>query len=162
MPVQRFCEECGKEFHARPSLVARGKARFCSRACAAVGPPLADRFWVNVEMSSDPDACWLWTGTRIKEDSYGKIGFRGDELLAHRVAYEVVGGATPVPAPSMTCWMRRRKPPSRMRSRGRTMRRRTRRGSTKYIWHYWIVQAMWVAKQYREGHHDDQNNGEPR
>jgi hypothetical protein len=35
--IARQCEHCGAPFLAQPSQVARGRARFCSRACANAG-----------------------------------------------------------------------------------------------------------------------------
>jgi len=57
--------------------------------------PLADRFWVNVDKTSSPDGCWLWTaGTTTS--GYGQLRleagpdeYRGKKARAHRVAYEL-------------------------------------------------------------------------
>lgn len=34
MPLVR-CQQCGREFHAKPGRIAAGRARFCSRECSA-------------------------------------------------------------------------------------------------------------------------------
>jgi len=45
-------------------------------------------FWID--KSGD---CWNWTGHKFK--GYGRIGFRGKRLLAHRLAYETWVGSIP-------------------------------------------------------------------
>ena len=38
--------------------------------------------------------CWLWRGT-ITENGYGKLFFRGIQILAHRLSYEAHVGPVP-------------------------------------------------------------------
>lgn len=58
------------------------------------GRSIEDRFWENVQKT---EACWLWTGS-IGNHGYGQIGRgmrHGGNLLAHRVAYELLVGPLP-------------------------------------------------------------------
>lgn len=41
------------------------------------------------------DGCWLWTG-RSSRDGYGRLTYKGRDVSAHRVAYELAKG--PIPA----------------------------------------------------------------
>lgn len=48
-------------------------------------------FHAHVDRSGGPDACWPWTGMKIK--GYGRFGTRHRvRFLAHRVAYELANG----------------------------------------------------------------------
>lgn len=61
----------------------------------------ATRFWSKVNRSSDPDGCWLWTGS-INPDGYGMFGAAPYGAVspatgrgAHRVSWEMAFGAIP-------------------------------------------------------------------
>jgi hypothetical protein len=41
------------------------------------------------------DGCWTWTGNVCSTTGYGRLGFNGALLSAHRVAYELEHGAIP-------------------------------------------------------------------
>ena len=41
------------------------------------------------------DGCWLWTGNINSATGYGRLGFGGTNLVAHRVAYELAKGPIP-------------------------------------------------------------------
>lgn len=56
--------------------------------------PLADRLWLRIEVSGDPDACWEWTGG-VTPDGYGLIGIGGRQRYVHIVAYELTHGSVP-------------------------------------------------------------------
>jgi hypothetical protein len=58
-------------------------------AYVAKRAPLEERFWRYVTRG-DPDACWPWTGTHIKQ-GYGQIsaGQGKRMILAHRLSYEM-------------------------------------------------------------------------
>lgn len=47
------------------------------------------RFWSKVRIG---DGCWEWTGS-LKSSGYGQFWLRGRMLAAHRVAFEIAGGA---------------------------------------------------------------------
>jgi hypothetical protein len=49
------------------------------------------RFWARVQRG---DACWRWTGC-IAPTGYGRLGFRGRDTYAHRVAWELTHGPIP-------------------------------------------------------------------
>lgn len=49
------------------------------------------RFWSNVDRTGD---CWLWLKAK-DANGYGRVGWDGKVLLAHRVAYELVLGPIP-------------------------------------------------------------------
>jgi hypothetical protein len=51
-----------------------------------------ERFWSQVDTSGGPDACWPWTGTRHSR-GYGTFYVvKGDQRLAHRVAFMLSRG----------------------------------------------------------------------
>jgi hypothetical protein len=61
--------------------------------------PLADRFWAKVDRRG-PEECWIWTGAlcALAFGGYGHLGRgrRGEgNVLAHRVAYELLVGPIP-------------------------------------------------------------------
>jgi hypothetical protein len=106
MPVERICQHCGKRFKIKPSVVAKGAAKFCSRECKAahytVNAP--NRFWSFVDKGSGPDACWTWEGART-DRGYGFFTMWRDgrrvQNSAHRFAYEFSVG--PVPPEMFVC-----------------------------------------------------------
>jgi len=52
------------------------------------------RFWVYVDKSGGPNACWIWTGSRLPT-GYGRISFRGKADYATRVVWELTHGPIP-------------------------------------------------------------------
>lgn len=57
----------------------------------------ADRFWVKVDKSGGPQACWPWIGSRTP-DGYGKFSWREirtSPLIAARVAFYLTNGRWP-------------------------------------------------------------------
>lgn len=64
---------------------------------AKTGPkpkPLAERFWPKVDRSGGPEACWLWTGTKIPS-GYGYVWTGKRDMGAHRVAWMLAHGTEP-------------------------------------------------------------------
>ena len=55
--------------------------------------PLAERFWEKVDKRG-PSECWLWTGA-VMGQGYGHITNEGQQLRAHRVAWELTFGTIP-------------------------------------------------------------------
>lgn len=51
--------------------------------------PIETRFWSKVDFSN-PNGCWLWTGSRRHE--YGEVWRDGRKMYAHRAAFELVYG----------------------------------------------------------------------
>lgn len=51
----------------------------------------APDFWRRVDQSGD---CWVWTGTSL-DAGYGRIGWRGEKVIASRLAYELTVGPIP-------------------------------------------------------------------
>jgi hypothetical protein len=112
IPTSRTCTACGVEkplcdfpLHPRGFCGRRSHCKACcsvarhARYRLAHPVPrgrrsLADRFWEKVDRRG-PDECWIWTAA--KEKGYGIIGRGGREgnLLAHRVAYELLVGPIP-------------------------------------------------------------------
>src|SRR5262245_40212840 len=95
--LARVCPSCGGTFACLPSKLADGRGKFCSVACkrafgAARSP--AEVFWPYVDRSAGPDGCWPWTRGRVS--GYGKVTYRGERILAHRLSYELAYG--PIPA----------------------------------------------------------------
>ena len=86
--VTLICAYCGKPFHSKPCLKARG-AKFCSQPCywaAKRGDPVA-LFWAKVRKSDDPDGCWEWMGHTTR--GYGRHWAHGKAVQAHRFSYEL-------------------------------------------------------------------------
>jgi hypothetical protein len=60
-----------------------------------------ERFWARV--CPEPNTgCWLWTGKSVSDGGYGKVGRRGREERAHRVAWELANGR-PFPEGKFGC-----------------------------------------------------------
>lgn len=53
---------------------------------------LEERFWSKVNVAGS-DECWLWTAHLCT--GYGRIKVAGKDILAHRVAYQLVRGDIP-------------------------------------------------------------------
>lgn len=90
------CKTCGKAFYKPPSVVAKGKAIYCSRACISwPRTPLADRFFSMIGKKTD-SGCILWGGA-TSGFGYGVInrGGRSYPAMAHRVAFELMVGPIP-------------------------------------------------------------------
>lgn len=51
------------------------------------------RFWNKVQIADD-SSCWPWTATKIRK-GYGRFNLKGENLLAHRVAWELSKGKIP-------------------------------------------------------------------
>lgn len=62
--------------------------------------PVAERFWKCVDRSGGPDACWLWTGSRL-EGRYGRLWANGQNQYAHRLVIEIEHG--PIPKGIFVC-----------------------------------------------------------
>ncbi|WFG54150.1 HNH homing endonuclease [Myxococcus phage Mx9] len=58
--------------------------------------PLEPRF-SRLVARGEPDACWLWQG-RLDRNGYGRVAYRGRDLSAHRVAYELATGTRLLPS----------------------------------------------------------------
>jgi HNH endonuclease len=57
--------------------------------------PLTERFWAQVDKTTTPNGCWLWTGYRDKKTGYGYISVNSRNRLAHHVALELAGRVVP-------------------------------------------------------------------
>jgi len=60
-----------------------------------------ERFWARVdkngpvpECRSDLGPCWLWQGWRAS-NGYGRLGYSGRRVAAHRLSYELAVGSIP-------------------------------------------------------------------
>jgi hypothetical protein len=62
-------------------------------------PEFQERFWSHVEKTHD---CWLWCGP-LRDGRHGSIKWKGRMLTAHKVAWEISGGAL---APGQQVWHR--------------------------------------------------------
>lgn len=56
--------------------------------------PFPERFWVKVDKSGGPDACWPWTSA-ISEAGYGVFTLNRKTQYAHRLAYTLSVGPIP-------------------------------------------------------------------
>lgn len=63
-------------------------------------PEVIERFWVCIDRSGGPDACWPWIG-HIHATGYGRMTVNYRPRYAHRTAYELVIG--PVPKSLCVC-----------------------------------------------------------
>lgn len=45
------------------------------------------KFWSRVDITADPDECWLWTGSKGGKSGYGNACYEGRAMGAHRLAY---------------------------------------------------------------------------
>ena len=87
---------CQKTFTTKES-----KQACCSRSCALrhkqPHTPEAIKAYMlaNVDVPSDPDACWLWKGHIVKKSGYGQACFEGKHPQAHRASYEIFVGPIP-------------------------------------------------------------------
>ena len=78
----RPCWHCG-----RCIAVYRGRGHYCSAEC---------RFWDKVDRR-DASGCWLWTAYS-QASGYGRFcigGARGDMVMSHRYAYQMLVGSIP-------------------------------------------------------------------
>lgn len=101
MPSHPTCVHCGTTFSVSPSVVRKGKARYCSRPCyyAATSISPEERFWAKVDRRgaippSRPDLgpCWYWTGY-IATTGYGQFNpAPGRPVGAHVYAYLLTHG----------------------------------------------------------------------
>lgn len=100
--ITKTCPVCGKEFTV-PSK--NGKTKTCSRECryisssrtlAVVNTYTTEQasaaFWAKVSRSSDPNACWEWTGYSDK-DGYGLWRWQGKTRRVNRISYEIAHGS---------------------------------------------------------------------
>ena len=90
---------------ALPSEIRRGNAKFCSKKCVRANMPkrdVAERFWEKVDRNGPVPAhrpelgpCWLWCAQKLTS-GYGRFTVStGKQVVAHRMAYELVRGAIP-------------------------------------------------------------------
>jgi len=83
---------CGtKELAARFAIGITTVKRWCSMPEIVSGPRWPARirdFWLLVDDSGGPNACWPWRG-RLDKDGYGKLSFCGRHRRAHQVALQI-------------------------------------------------------------------------
>jgi hypothetical protein len=53
-----------------------------------------EEFFSRADRSAGPDGCWPWKGAK-NEDGYGQIKIRGEQVGAHRRAWELARGPIP-------------------------------------------------------------------
>lgn len=53
--------------------------------------PLLQRFWEKIDRT---ETCWNWTGNK-NDKGYGHCYFRGKDVPAHRIAWEIEFGVIP-------------------------------------------------------------------
>lgn len=58
-----------------------------------ITPEQSAFFWAKV-MSSGPGSCWLWQGC-LGQTGYGRHGYRGSVVSAHRFSYFLTTGEDP-------------------------------------------------------------------
>lgn len=90
-----ICAVCATPMHVTPGVEARGRGRFCSKACRGKAgaaartrnAPASDALF-QAKIKSDPSGCWLWTGF-LSKLGYGELTRHGKKAAAHRVAYTI-------------------------------------------------------------------------
>jgi hypothetical protein len=83
------CAHCGAPIQR--SRRATSRHAVCSLAC---------RFWIKVDRSGGPDACWEWTSKSVKRSkcglAYGDFRVSRNKVIgAHRMAWELTNGPIP-------------------------------------------------------------------
>lgn len=75
-----------------------------------VSNAVAATFWSRVEISADPEACWLYDGP-LSRPGYprmrGRFEGRAVQVLGHRFSYYVTTGVWPLPLALHRCDVRR-------------------------------------------------------
>jgi len=56
-------------------------------------PYSEEDFWAKVDMTSDAQGCWLFTG--CKKAGYGRMRYKGKQYLTHILAYILSGKTVP-------------------------------------------------------------------
>lgn len=75
------CPYCGQQLHRRGTAAHRRKCPITTE----------DRFWMKVDKSGGPDACWPWMGARVPAGGYGR--FLAERLIAaHRYSWILHNG----------------------------------------------------------------------
>lgn len=59
------------------------------------------RFISFITVPDDPDACWIWNGSRTTKQGYGRMYFRGLTVVCSRLMYAMAHG--PLGADEMAC-----------------------------------------------------------
>jgi len=108
IPQTITCEYCGKAFLPRRSTFAK----YCSNTCSNHANrylcprgkrpkrnPIEPRLWPQINKDA-PNGCWEWTGA-LTENGYGYIGYQGDNIMVHRLVWELTNG--PIPDGHLTC-----------------------------------------------------------
>lgn len=94
---------CQKEFVVATCQAKKGRSKYCSILCYRNDRPrfVEARFWKKVEKSSDPDGCWIWTGSRHAK-GYGRFVISTQiTIAAHRFSYQTYIG--PIPEGMLVC-----------------------------------------------------------
>jgi hypothetical protein len=87
---RRECRICWNE---SVKLKARLR-RTGATAQPVMSLPDDQRFWVKVDRSGGPDACWPWLAGKART-GYGRVAWKGGPRTAHRVAWELTNGPLP-------------------------------------------------------------------
>lgn len=66
----------------------------CARKEINLSPDGVARFWAKVDKSGGPDACWIWTASKVPS-GYGSFGVNGRLFGAHRIAWVLENGQIP-------------------------------------------------------------------
>ena len=85
------CETCGRHFLV---ILSASTRKYCGWSCYRdrFGSP-AGRYWIKVDQSRGPTACWPWLASRT-HDGYGVFTVGRRTMHAHRMAYALAAGAS--------------------------------------------------------------------
>lgn len=101
--ISLSCKNCGKTFETIPSVIARGRGKFCNRLCCDKWKVnhVVERFWSGVNKFGHPKGCWIWTRYR-DEDGYGHFNIHRKDILAHRFSW-MIHNSLPIPDGMLIC-----------------------------------------------------------
>lgn len=95
MRIERNCLQCGRVILVKPSVIAKGSGKFCSRSCANVKGTTLEEKLESLTSRKPGVACWLYCGAVHPVCGYGRFQWGGKCNFAHRIAYLVANGAEP-------------------------------------------------------------------
>lgn len=98
------CKKCGKQMDIKPSRLATGRGKFCSRECACSAktgkPNELLKNWDRNTMPEPNTGCLLWVGW-ANQDGYGVTQKNLKCLMVTRVLWENSHG--PIPKGMVIC-----------------------------------------------------------
>ncbi len=90
------CKSCNKEIEVTKRHYNRNITKgynFCCNNNECKNGTIKYRFWSKVNKKTD-DKCWEWLGAKRNKNGfgYGVISYKGKNIDAHRVSYQITNG----------------------------------------------------------------------